>query len=95
MTAAVPRTITNMTPRSSIRSTNGVNSPRMRVEASSASMIPSFSRSNRSSSASWRFDACTSIWLARLSSATALSEPERRRFSLEACLISRENRRAT
>jgi hypothetical protein len=72
----------------------GEKSARSRVEASSADTIPSFSRRNRSSSVCCRLYACTRAAFARPSSATAPSEPLRRRFSREARLTSREKRAA-
>ena len=93
--AHVPSVITTSTPSSSIRSTSGENSPRIRVAASSASTIRSPSAWKRATSASPRSSDCTSAALASDSSATAPSEPLRRRFSRAACLLSREKWRAT
>ena len=72
----------------------GANTARMRVTASSASMIRCASWRKRASSACSRLRLWTSAMFARHSSVTALSEPARRRFSREACLISRVKWRA-
>ena len=66
----------------------------MRVAASSASMIAAFSRRKRATSASWRLSVCTSGAMLSASSATAVSDPLRRRFSRAACLTSRPKPRA-
>lgn len=92
--AHVPQPSTSSMPASWIRSIRGVKAARSRVAASSASTMPSFSRRKRASSASCRFSDCTSKALERPSSATAPSDPLRRRFSRDAWRTSRENRRA-
>lgn len=90
----VPRASTASAPVSSITSTIGPYTERMRAETIAARNRPVLSRANRPSSVPCRLYACTSAMLPSDSSAIALIEPLRRRRSRDAALTSREKRRA-
>ncbi len=92
--AHVPDPMTRSAPASSVRSIIGANVALTRVAVRSAVRATRCSSRERSSSDCSRFDVCTSTLLDRLSSATAASDPLRRRFSRDASLTSPEKRRA-
>ena len=87
--AQVPKTMISTAPSSSIRSITGANRPEIRVLASDAAILPSASRSKRASSRPCVLADWTSAALPSASSATAVSEPLRRRASRAARRDSR------
>src|SRR5437588_470089 len=89
----VPAASTTSVPPISSRSTSGENSARSRAEPIDAETPASPSRRKRRSSASSAPYARTSAALERLSSATALRLPLRRRFSRDSWRRRRESAR--
>jgi hypothetical protein len=86
--------MTARAPDTSMISTSGRYTARIRADAIAARNLPTFSRSKRCSSQLCRLYAWTRATLLNDSSATALSEPLRRLRSRDATLISREKCRA-